>query len=60
MNIGVGDTRGKLTDSELKGSRGSKEQKKAEYLGSVSDGQSFKGYMKRSVGDGRKRDSNSL
>lgn len=49
-----------LTNSELKGSIGSKEQKKAGYVGSISYGVSFKGYMKRSVGDVRKRDLNSL
>lgn len=49
-----------LTNSELKGSIGSREQKAASYLGSINDGVSFKGYVKRSVGDVRKRDLNSL
>lgn len=52
--------RGTLTNSELKGSIGSRGLKKAGCLGSVSDGVSFKGYMKKSVGGVRKRDLNSL
>lgn len=48
-----------LTNSALKGSTGSREQK-AGYLSSISNGVSSKGYMKRSVGGVRKRDLNSL
>lgn len=36
MNIGVGDMGRTLMNSALKGSTGSREQKKAGYLGSIS------------------------
>lgn len=48
-----------LIKSKLKGSIGNRVQEKASYLDSI-DGVSFKGCMKRPVGDVRKKNFNFL